>query len=112
MTAILKVESDRKVTIPNRLWAELGLVDGGFLEARAHRGSIVLTPKPAEAAVRNQYAPAQRRYIDRRLDKAEREYRRGRFCGPFDTAEEAIAGMKSQVKKIQADKRRRAKRSR
>ena len=41
------------------------------------------------------YTPEQRRSIDTQLDEAEK----GPFYGPFNTAEQMIAHMKSQLKK-------------
>jgi hypothetical protein len=43
----------------------------------------------------DEYTPEQRRSIDAQLDAAEEEF----FRGPFSTAEEMIADMKSQLKK-------------
>ena len=43
----------------------------------------------------DEYTPEQRRSIDAQLDEAEK----GPFRGPFNTAEEMIADMKSQLKK-------------
>jgi hypothetical protein len=53
-----------------------------------------------------EYTPEQRRGIDAQLDEAEK----GPFQGPFNTAEEMIADMKSQLKRRAA--LRRANRSR
>jgi hypothetical protein len=54
----------------------------------------------------DEYTPEQRRSIDAQLDAAEEEF----FRGPFNTAEEMIADMKSQVKRRAALQK--AKRSR
>ena len=64
MSTIVRVQRKGQVTIPTRLRAQVGLVDGDFVEARAHRGKIVLTPK---SVVDREYKPAQRRAIDARL---------------------------------------------
>ena len=54
----------------------------------------------------DEYTPEQRRIIDAQLDEAEK----GPFHGPFSTAEDMIAHMKSQLKKPSATKK--TKRSR
>jgi hypothetical protein len=43
----------------------------------------------------DEYTPEQRRGIDAQLDEAKK----GPFRGPFNTAEQMIAHVKSQVKK-------------
>ena len=102
MGTIVKVQRKGQVTIPTRLRAELGLVDGALVEARAHRGRIVLTPK---IIVDREYTPAQRRMIDAELDKAAR----GPFHGPFSTANEMIAHMKGELRKRTASKTKRSR---
>lgn len=44
------------------------------------------------------YTPAQRRLIDKRLAESEAGFKRGRTYGPFDTAEEMIAHMQAALK--------------
>jgi hypothetical protein len=48
-----------------------------------------------------EYTPEQRRGIDAQLDEAEK----GPIRGPFNTAEEMIADMKSQLKRRAALRR-------
>ncbi len=55
-------------------------------------GAITIVPKLPRAD--EEYTPEQRRNIDAQLDEAEK----GPIRGPFNTAEEMIANMKSQVK--------------
>ena len=108
MTATLRMHADGKVTIPGKLSAKVGLFRGGLLEARADRGRIVLTPKSPKRATgdeRDEYTPAQRRYINRRLDASEAEYRQGRYHGPFETPEAAIQFLKESAKSRAKSKR-------
>jgi hypothetical protein len=49
--------------------------------------------------------PAQRKLIDARLAKAEKEIKQGRTYGPFDTAEAMIRSMKEELKKRAANKK-------
>jgi hypothetical protein len=74
------------------------------VEFKVSGGVITIIPKLPSAD--DEYTPEQRRSIDAQLDEAEK----GPFHGPFNTAEEMIADMKSQVKGRAA--LRKAKRSR
>ena len=108
MTATLRMHADGKVTIPGKLSTKVGLVRGGLLEARADRGRIVLTPKSPKRAARgdsDEYTPAQRRYINRRFDASEAEYRQGRYHGPFETPEAAIQFLKEYARSRAKSKR-------
>ena len=78
MGALLKVQRNGQVTLPTRLRAQVGLADGDLVEARAHKGRIVLTPK---VIADPEYTPAQRRVIDARLDESWEQARRGETCG-------------------------------
>jgi hypothetical protein len=68
------------------------LVDGDLIEARAHRGRIVLTPK---LIVNREYTPAQRRVIDARLAKAEADIKAGRVSKAFSNHSEFIADLQT-----------------
>jgi AbrB family looped-hinge helix DNA binding protein len=92
MSTIVKVQRKGQVTIPTRLRAQLGLVDGDLIEARAHRGRIVLTPK---LIVNREYTPAQRRVIDARLAKAEADIKAGRVSKAFSNHSEFIADLQT-----------------
>jgi hypothetical protein len=85
----------------------VGLVDDDLLEARAHRGKIVLTPK---SAVDREYTPARRRAIDARLAEGSADIKAGRTFGPFNSADEMIAHMVARTAKRPTAQR--AKRSR
>ena len=52
-----------------------------------------------------EYTPAQRRLIDARIAEGLEDFRKGRFHGPFDTAEEAMASMKTNLKRRAVAKR-------
>jgi len=101
MGTIVKVQRKGQVTIPTRLRAQLGLVDGDLVEARAHRGRIVLTPK---IIVDREYTPAQRRVIDARLAKAEADIKAGRVSKPFSNQSEFIADLQNAAAKLGASK--------
>jgi AbrB family looped-hinge helix DNA binding protein len=92
MSTFVKLQRKGQVTIPTRLRAQLGLADGDLVEARAHRGRIVLTPK---LIVDREYTPAQRRAIDARLAKAEADIEAGRVSKPFSNHSEFIAKVRA-----------------
>ena len=74
------------------------------MEFSYQRGKIVITPKVIIDRSRfptadDEYTPAQRRIIDARLAESEDEFKKGRTYGPFNTADEMIAHMKSELKK-------------
>jgi predicted transcriptional regulator len=61
-----------------------------------------------ERAIANEYTAAQRRVIDARIAEGLEDFREGRFHGPFDTAEDAVASMKAELKRRAAAKRAKA----
>ena len=87
-----------------------------MVEATFQRGHIILTPKVVidRSAFPNadgEYTPAQRRMINARLVKADKEIKSGRTFGPFDTADDMIASIERELKKRAAVKKK-AKQSR
>ena|ERR1035441_6404629 len=101
MSTIIKMQRKGQVTIPTRLRVQVGLVDGDFVEAKADRGKIVLTPK---LIVDREYTPAQRRIIDARLTESLEQVKRGESYGPFETHEEMITFLHSKSKKARPKK--------
>jgi AbrB family looped-hinge helix DNA binding protein len=101
MNTIVKLQRKGQVTIPTRLRARVGLVDGDLLEAKVERRKIVLTPKPI---VDREYTPAQRRIIDARLAESLEQAKKGETYGPFDTHEEMTAFLHREVRKARSRK--------
>ena len=101
MSSIVKVQRNGQVTIPTRLRAQVGLVGGDLVEARAHRGRIVLTPK---ATIDREYTPAQRRVIDARLAKAEADIKAGHLSKAFSNHNEFIADLQNAAARLAARK--------
>ena len=102
MTATVKNKIG--LTIPPVVQHQAGFKPGDVVEFKVSGGVITILPKLPTAD--DEYTPEQRRSIDAQLDEAEK----GPFHGPFNTAEEMIGHMKSQLKKRAALKK--AKRSR
>ena len=87
-----------------------------MVEATFQRGHIVLTPKVVldRSTFPNadgEYTPVQRRAINARLAKADKEIKSGRTFGPFDNADDMIGSIERELKK-RAAARKKAKRSR
>jgi AbrB family looped-hinge helix DNA binding protein len=110
-TTLVKVQHKGQVTIPSRLRRQAGIAEGDIVEASFQRGQIVLTPKAVidRAAFPNadgEYTPAQRREINARLAKADREIKSGRTFGPFDHADDMIASIERELKKRAAARKK------
>jgi AbrB family looped-hinge helix DNA binding protein len=75
--SLVKVRYKFQVTLPQDVRDELRLEEGNLLEASVENHAIVLKPKAV---------------VDRRIDEAitegRKDYREGRFIGPFDTVQE------------------------
>ena len=99
--SIVKIQRKGQVTIPTRLRAQIGLLDGDLVEARAYKGKIVLTPK---LIVDREYTPAQRRVIDARLAKAAADIKAGRVSKAFSNHSEFIADLHNAAAKLGARK--------
>jgi AbrB family looped-hinge helix DNA binding protein len=101
---LVKVQNKGQVTIPSRLRKQAGIMEGDMVEAIFQRGHIVLTPKAVidRSVFPNadkDYTPAQRSVINARLAKSAEDIRKGRTYGPFNTVDEMIASLESELKK-------------
>ncbi|MBI3682418.1 MAG: hypothetical protein HY235_18720 [Acidobacteria bacterium] len=101
MTITLTNEIQRM--LPPRVRRKAGFKAGDQLEVKAIGGIVTLISKPATADEDDEYTPEQRRAIDAQLDEAEK----GPFHGPFNSADEMITHMKSELRKRAATKRKR-----
>ncbi|MGA2136773.1 MAG: AbrB/MazE/SpoVT family DNA-binding domain-containing protein [Bryobacteraceae bacterium] len=104
MNATARIQHKGQVTIPTAVRRQAGLQQGDLVKFTFHRGKIVITPKividrSKFPTADDDYTPAQRRSIDARLAESEADYKASRSFGPFDTADEMIAHMKSKLKK-------------
>ena len=94
--SLVRVKTKGQVTLPFTLREKAGLHVGDFLEAKLERGGkITLTPKTL---------------VDRRIDEALTDIRKGRTYGPFDSTEEMISSLKGNLR--HRAKAKTAKRSR
>jgi bifunctional DNA-binding transcriptional regulator/antitoxin component of YhaV-PrlF toxin-antitoxin module len=108
MTVAVKNDNKTPLVVPLALRKKVGFKSGQELEFSASDGVITLGPKRLKAA--DEYTPAERRAIDRGIAQSEKEYREGKFAGPFATVEEFLKDLHAQSAKLGS--KRKAKRAR
>lgn len=91
--SIVTVKNKYQVVIPQNIREQIGVFVGDFLEASAEKGKIVFRPKTL---------------VDRGIAQSLKEFRTGKSYGPFNTADEMVASLKSQLKKRALEKRKKA----
>jgi AbrB family looped-hinge helix DNA binding protein len=82
--SLVSVKNKFQVLIPQEVRERIGIRVGDLLEAKAERGKITFTPRAA---------------LDPDIAASMEEIKAGRSHGPFDTAEDAIAAMKRELRK-------------
>jgi AbrB family looped-hinge helix DNA binding protein len=83
----VKLGTSRQIVIPKKLYDELGLEAGDYLEVELYEGGkLLVTPKELVD---------QHPEIDNRLAEAEADLRAGRVKGPFKTAHETVEALRS-----------------
>jgi AbrB family looped-hinge helix DNA binding protein len=80
---LVKVKERYQVTLPASVRRKVKVAVGDLLEAKVRGKTITLTPKMA---------------IDRDIDLALEDFRRGRFIGPFRTAKAAVRALRRAAK--------------
>jgi AbrB family looped-hinge helix DNA binding protein len=91
------VKNKTPLVVPTAVRRRAGLKSGDQLEFRV--SGRVITIRPKLPAADDEYTPAERRAIDRGISKGLEDIRKGRVHGPFTTADEAIAHLKSLARK-------------
>ncbi len=79
--ALIKVKTKYQVTLPTVVREQAGVNVGDVLEAKVVKGKITLTPKSL---------------VDRRLAESLEDFKTGRYHGPFDSAKDMIASLRSR----------------
>jgi AbrB family looped-hinge helix DNA binding protein len=110
MSTTTKIQNKGQVTIPTRVREQAGLSKGDMVEFSYRGGKIVITPKLVIDRSKfpnadDEYTPAQRRAVDREIAKGLADVKSGRTFGPFKTADEMIAAMKTELKRRAAAKK-------
>ena len=77
---VVKIRTNRQVTIPKIIFEELGLNEGDFVEVTILNDAAIIKPK---------------KLVDRDLSEALSDLKAGRVIGPFSTAEAAIKALNS-----------------
>ena len=90
------VKNKEPIVVSPAALRRAGFKSGQKLEVKVTGGAITIVPKAPQADT--EYTPEQRRVIDARLKKSLDEVRRGRTAGPFDTADEMIASLRTALK--------------
>jgi len=81
----VKLGSSRQVVIPKKIHDELGLKPGDYLEVEVLGGRLVLTPKVL---------------IEKRLEEAMEDVRRGRVHGPFPSVDAMLGSLHSAAESV------------
>ena len=92
---IVAVKNKFQIVIPQDLRKQIRVKVGDFLEAKAHQGTITLTPKSL---------------VDREIAEGLEDIRKGRTYGPYDSAQEMIAALHRMTRKAVGKKPARATR--
>jgi AbrB family looped-hinge helix DNA binding protein len=75
----VKVGVSRQIAIPKKIHDQLGLSPGDYLEVEVRGNQLILTPKEL---------------VDKRLEEAEEDVRKGRVHGPYKSAAQAIKALR------------------
>src|ERR1035437_6098580 len=89
------------LTVPEAVQRRAGIKVGDRLEFRVSGGIINIIPKLPAA---DEYTPTQRKILNAQLAEDLADIKAGRTAGPFNSADEMIAHMKSELKKRAAKK--------
>jgi AbrB family looped-hinge helix DNA binding protein len=76
--SLVRINPKGQVTIPSSLRERAKLNAGDLVEAKLVKGKITLTPASL---------------VDHHIDESKGQIEKGRFYGPFDTAEEMIESL-------------------
>jgi AbrB family looped-hinge helix DNA binding protein len=82
---IVKIKTNRQVTIPKTIFDELGLQEGQFIEVIRKQNGIF-------------YKPKQLVDIDQDIAEALEDIKQGRVAGPFTTVKEVMQSLKKTTK--------------
>ncbi len=88
--SLVSVKNKFQIVIPAKVRKQAGIKVGDLLEAKVERGKLTFVPKAI---------------IDRGIAESLEDYKKGRVYGPFDTAEEMIASLHRNAKKLRRRKK-------
>jgi AbrB family looped-hinge helix DNA binding protein len=93
------VKNKGELVVPRAVRRKAGIKQGQRVKFKVSGGIISIIPDLPAAD--DEYTPAERRVIDARLAEA----REGPYYGPFETADEAAAFLRREIKTRKAAKR-------
>jgi hypothetical protein len=104
MTVAFK--NKKPIVVSSAALRRAGFKSGEKLEVKVSGRAITILPKlpPTD----DEYTPAERHAIDRGIAASEKDYKEGRFHGPFETHEEFITSLHKEAAKLRGTKRKRA----
>lgn len=79
--AAVKVGVSRQIVIPKKVYDQLRLSSGDYLEVELKGDRLILTPKEL---------------VDKRLAESLEDLKKGRIHGPFATAKETIRALRGR----------------
>ena len=88
---LVAVKNKYQVVIPKRVRQSVAIKIGDFMEAKAEKGKIILTPKFV---------------MDKDVAEGLADYRAGRVYGPFDTHKEMVAFLHKAAKPNKRSKKK------
>src|SRR3990167_2508962 len=83
--------TSKQIIVPRKLYKELGLRRGEYLNVERHGRQIVLKPKTIDR---------EREEILKIVAQGRADYKAGKTYGPFDTWEELVASLHRESAKI------------
>ncbi len=98
------VKNRTSLAVPPQVQRRAGIKPGDRVEFKVSGGIINIIPEMPSAS--EEYTPAQRRVINARL----RQARKGPYYGPFETANEAIEFLRTEIRARKSSKRKQHKR--
>jgi bifunctional DNA-binding transcriptional regulator/antitoxin component of YhaV-PrlF toxin-antitoxin module len=101
------VKNKTGLTVPEVVQRQAGIRIGDRLEFKVSGGIINIIPKLPSAD--DEYTPTQRKILNAQLAEDLADIKAGRTAGPFNSAGEMIAHMKSELKKRAAKKVKRSR---
>ena len=81
--SVARLGLSRQIAIPKKLHDELGLEPGDYFEVTREEDMIVFKPKVL-----------MDKTIQKRLEKAEKAYKKGKYKGPFKSASAVLLAVK------------------
>ena len=102
---ISKLGQRRQVVIPKKIWDELGLETGEYVEVQRVKGTVVIKPKKLVDA-EDVLTPDEKAVIDARLAEGMEDIKHGRVSPAFSSARELTRYLHQQTRKLKRNSER------